>query len=72
MVKKFFTVIMSETRYRVFLSDVKSILKRSKKQRPAIPRFASEPLTSIDEPSLYFCEEKAEESSTEEMCLEVV
>lgn len=55
MAKKFFTVVMSETKYRVFLSDVKSILKRSKKQRPAIPRFIEDPLTSIDEPSLYCC-----------------
>lgn len=39
MAKKFISVINSSTKYRVFLDDLKHILKRSKKVRPDIPIF---------------------------------
>jgi hypothetical protein len=39
MVKKFFTAVIAQNKHRVFLDDVKLILKRSKKHRPALPLF---------------------------------
>ena len=39
MVKKFFTAIVSEQKQRVFLDDLRQIIKRSKKIRPPIPSF---------------------------------
>jgi hypothetical protein len=42
MVKKFFTAIVSEQKHRVFLDDLKQIIKRSKNIRPQIPAFLKE------------------------------
>lgn len=39
MVKKFITVVHDSNKYRVFLEDLKRIVKRSKKVRPNIPLF---------------------------------
>ena len=39
MTKKFFTVNLSQTKYRVFLDDLNLIIKRTRKIRPSVPRF---------------------------------
>jgi hypothetical protein len=66
MVKRFFTVIASDSKHRVFLDDLKLMVKRIKKIRPQLPVFEEKhlPLNHI---SLCLSQEKSDESCTEEM-----
>lgn len=43
MAKKFFTASLSSNKYRIFMEDLSSMIKRTKKVRPPIPQFASRP-----------------------------
>jgi hypothetical protein len=58
MAKKFITAVLSQKKYRVFLDDVKTILKRCRKNRPPIPSFTTDLMESLSSSCISLSSEK--------------
>ncbi len=58
MAKKFITAILTKQKYRVFLDDLKFILKRCRKTRPPIPSFNTCEMESLSASCISLSSEK--------------